>query len=202
MKSGEEPVARRRGRRGGDPGTREAVLAAARARFAERGYGAASIREIAADAGVDPALVHYFFGTKQRLFTAALALPYDPAEIVARALAGDPDRIGERVAATLVREWGTPEAAEAIAALIRSTAADAPIAGAVGEFIETVMIPTLAAAALPDHAELRAAQAASQIVGFMFSRFVLGIAPASTVPLEEIAPRLGAAIQRVLREPF
>ena len=119
-----------------------------------------------------------------------------------QALTGDPDGIGERLAASLVHEWGTPGAPEAIAALMRSAATDAPIAAAVGEFLETVMIPTLAAAAVPDRPELRAAQAASQIIGFAVSRFVLRVAPAATVSLEEVAPRLGAAVQRILRDPL
>src|SRR5215475_9583491 len=75
------------GRRSGDSGTREAILFAARHRFGEVGYDAASIRAIAADAGVDPALVHHFFGTKERLFAAAMELPVVPSEVVAAALA-------------------------------------------------------------------------------------------------------------------
>src|SRR5262249_34671221 len=84
----------RRGRRGGDSGTREAILAAARTRFGDYGYDGATIRGIAADAGVDAALVHHFFGTKERLFAAAMQLPVLPSELLAAALAAgarDPD---------------------------------------------------------------------------------------------------------------
>ena len=73
-------MARRTGRRPGNPDTREAILAAAREAFAERGYDGASIRAIAAGAGVDPALVHHYFGTKEQLFLAAMQVPFDPAE--------------------------------------------------------------------------------------------------------------------------
>ena len=80
----------RTGRRGGDSGTREAILDAARKRFAAHGYAGATIRRIAADAGVDPALVHHFFGTKERLFAAAVRLPVVPGELISSALAAGP----------------------------------------------------------------------------------------------------------------
>ena len=80
----------RTGRRGGDSGTREAIRAAARKRFAEFGYSGATIRGIAADAGVDPALVHHFFGTKEKLFAAAVQLPLVPGELLSAALAAGP----------------------------------------------------------------------------------------------------------------
>jgi len=78
---------RRSGRRGGDSGTREAILAAARARFGELGYDHATIRKIAAAAGVDAALVHHFYGTKEELFAAAMRLPVNPGQVLAAALA-------------------------------------------------------------------------------------------------------------------
>ena len=68
-------MARRTGRRPGNPDTREAILTAAREAFAERGYDAASIRAIATRAGVDPALVHHYFGAKEQLFLAAMRIP-------------------------------------------------------------------------------------------------------------------------------
>ena len=76
-----------RGRRAGDSGTRETILAAARRRFAAHGYDAATIRSIAADAAVDPALVHHFFGSKEQLFVAAMRLPFAPGEMITAALA-------------------------------------------------------------------------------------------------------------------
>ncbi|MGO9658515.1 MAG: helix-turn-helix domain-containing protein, partial [Acidimicrobiales bacterium] len=72
----------RTGRRPGRPGTRQAVLDGARRLFAERGYDGASVRDIAVAAGVDPALVHHYFGTKQELFLSVLGAPVDPAEMV------------------------------------------------------------------------------------------------------------------------
>src|ERR687891_2496194 len=94
----EREGARRSGRRPGRSGTREAILAAAGRHFAQHGYDRASLRGIAAEAGVDQKLIAHFFGSKQRLFVAAVGLPLNPAEVLPTILAGDPDSIGERLA--------------------------------------------------------------------------------------------------------
>ena len=91
------PGGRRTGRRPGSADTRGRILDAARVAFGERGYDGASVRQIAADAGVDPALVHHYFGPKQRLFVAAMTFPVDPAVALPRLLAAGPsEELGER----------------------------------------------------------------------------------------------------------
>ena len=101
----EEGCVARTGRRPGHQDTREAILAAAREAFAERGFDGASIRLIAAGAGVDPALVHHYFGTKDQLFLDAMQAPIDPAQIIPQALAGGVDGVGERLVRTLLGVW-------------------------------------------------------------------------------------------------
>ncbi|HUZ38276.1 MAG TPA: TetR/AcrR family transcriptional regulator, partial [Streptosporangiaceae bacterium] len=114
----------RSGRRGGDSGTREAILAAARARFGDYGYDGATIRGIAADAGVDAALVHHFFGTKERLFAAAMRLPLIPGELVASALdpgTREPGRsLGEHLLRTVLGAWDVAEMRSTFLGLLRS----------------------------------------------------------------------------------
>src|SRR3954463_9475109 len=77
-----------RGRRKGSPDTRSAILAAARTSFARQGFAGTTIRGVASSAGVDAALVHHYFGTKDDLFLAALELPVDPRRVIGPALAG------------------------------------------------------------------------------------------------------------------
>src|SRR5688572_4944269 len=84
------------GRRPGATDTRGEILAAARTEFADNGYDGATIRGIARTAGVDPALVHHYFGGKEQVFVAAMALPFDPAVELPKVLAGDPRQRGER----------------------------------------------------------------------------------------------------------
>src|SRR5919206_3634104 len=87
----------RTGRRPGPNTTRAAILDAARAAFAARGYDAVSVRAIAREAGVDPALVHRFYGSKERLFVAAMDLPVAPSDIVRGLLAEGVEDVGERL---------------------------------------------------------------------------------------------------------
>ena len=96
-------LARRSGRRPGDSGTREAIRAAAIEQFAERGYDRPSMRSIAQQAGVDPALVSHYFGSKHALFVDVVELPFDPAVVIPALFAtGDRDGIGARLAGFLV----------------------------------------------------------------------------------------------------
>ena len=98
-----------RGRRPGAPDTRAEILASARALFADRGFGRTTIRAVAADAGVDPALVHHYFGTKDDLFVAALQLPGRPAGALAPVIDGRADGAGRAPAPGLPRRVGRPE---------------------------------------------------------------------------------------------
>lgn len=101
-------MARRTGRRPGNPGTREAILDAARTSFAQRGFDGSTIRGIAGTAGVDPALVHHYFGSKDQLFLAAMQAPIDPRELLPKVLDGDRDGIGERLVRMFLTVWDSP----------------------------------------------------------------------------------------------
>src|SRR5437879_13871297 len=98
---------KRTGRRPGSADTRNEILAAARAECARRGYEKAAVRGIARAAGVDSALVHHYFGSKDRVFMAAMEFPIDPL-VVLEQVAGDPAEVGERLARLVVGLWETP----------------------------------------------------------------------------------------------
>src|SRR5919198_6215527 len=95
----------RTGRRPGPNTSRAAILEAARRRFADAGYEATSLRSIASDAGVDPAVVVHFFGSKEGLFQAAVGWPFDPAAVVARLVAPGREGLAARAAATFIGVW-------------------------------------------------------------------------------------------------
>src|SRR3954452_17573913 len=124
----------RTGRRPGNQDTREAILTAARDAFAERGFDGASIRAIAATAGVDPALVHHYFGGKDQLFLAAIEAPIDPAKAIQEVVAGGLDGIGERLVRMFLTVWDSPAGTPA-AALIRSAVSHDWSARMLREFI-------------------------------------------------------------------
>ena len=113
--------------------------------FAERGFSRTTIRAVAADAGVDPSLVHHYFGSKDDLFMAALALPIDPRELLATVVAAGPDGAGERLVRTLLSAWDDPQVQPALLAVARSVIGDDGARLVTEGFIPVVVGPALAA---------------------------------------------------------
>src|SRR3954468_8530488 len=89
---------RRTGRRPGPPETREQIARSARALFAELGYERATFRAIAAAAGVDPALVVHFYGSKDELFRQVMQLPDAFSDALVRVAEEPGDQMGRRLA--------------------------------------------------------------------------------------------------------
>jgi AcrR family transcriptional regulator len=192
-------VARRTGRRPGNPDTREAILDASRKAFAERGYDAASIRQIATSAGVDPALVHHYFGTKEQLFLASVQVPIDPREMIPQVVAGGLDGIGERLVRTFVGVWDSPRGATA-AALLRSAVTNEWSARMLREFVITQILRRAIKELDLDAPEgpLRASLVASQILGLATARYILKIEPLASATADQLARAVGPTIQRYI----
>ena len=112
---------RGRGRRPGGPDTRGEILAAARRSFAEKGFGGTTIRAVAGEAGVDPALVHHYFGAKDDLFLAALQIPVDPRALVPTIFAPGVEGAGERLLRVFLSVWDDPHTRLPLIALVRAS---------------------------------------------------------------------------------
>ncbi len=218
----------RTGRRGGDSGTREAILAAARKRFGDHGYDGATIRGIAADAGVDAALVHHFYGSKEHLFAAAMRLPVHPGEVIAAALAPgarEPGRpLGEHLLRAVLGAWDVAEVRATFLGLLRSAVTSEQAAAMMREFVTDAILSRLAGAAGADLAgvspadagagaagrgaagaeqggadpDFRAALIASQVLGLALVRYVLELRPLATAGTEELAAAIGPTLERYL----
>jgi AcrR family transcriptional regulator len=188
----------RSGRRPGRGDTRGRILAAARASFGELGLDGSTIRGIAARAGVDPALVHHYFGSKQQLFVAAMELPVDPAAAVPQVLAGPPDELGERFVRFVLALWDAPSLRPLLLGLVRSAATD-PVAAAMlrRALAEGPFLALAAAIDLPD-GPLRAALIGSQVVGLAMARYVVEVEPLASASPESLVRALGPTIQRYL----
>ncbi len=201
------------GRRAGDSGTREAILAAARRRFADNGYDGATIRGIAADAGVDPALVHHFHGTKERLFAAAMELPVVPSELLTSVLAAEHRRLGDEFAGhlgeivvrTVLTVWEMEDARASFLGMLRSASTNEQAARTLREFVTSTILAALSQAVGPDGGEpdpvqrrYRASLAASQIVGLGFTRYVLKLGPVTSASPADLIAAIGPTIQRYL----
>ena len=193
-------MGRRTGRRPGKQDTQQAILNAARQAFAERGYDGASIRQIAGSAGVDPGLVHHYFGSKQELFLAVLRPPVEPDAIIARAFEGGVDGLGERLADTFLSVWEDPSNGPAFEALLRSALANAMSASLLREFFATQIVRRLMTRLTthvdPAEIPLRASLAASQLFGLAVIRYVLKFEPLASTPRATVVATAGPNLQR------
>jgi len=185
------------GRRPGDSGTRELISAVARAQLAEHGYARTTFRTIARGAGVDPALVTHYFGTKQRLFAAVVELPYDVEAALPAVLAGDPASVGERFARAVVGILES-DAQTRFVGLVRAAATEPEAAQVVRELITTrVFAPVTGQLGVAD-AQLRACLLGSQVVGLVMARYVVGVEPLAGLGRDDLARVLAPTFQRYL----
>jgi AcrR family transcriptional regulator len=189
---------RRPGRRPGTGDTRGRILDAARAAFGDRGFDGATIRDIAARAGVDAALVHHYFGTKQQLFVAAMEMPVDVATAVPALLAGPEDRLGERFVAFVLALRERPKVRPLLQGVVRSASTDAVAAAMLRRLLAEGPLLALATALDRPDAAVRAALAGSQLIGLAFARLVVGVEPLASMERGAVARAVGPSIQRFL----
>jgi AcrR family transcriptional regulator len=193
-------VSPRTGRRGGDSGTREAILSAARDRFASHGYDAATIRGIAADAGVDPALVHHFYGNKEQLFIAALHLPIDPRQIADVLVRGGPrEEVGRRMVKLFLSVWGNPEARPAFLAMLRSATTNEQAGAMMRQFVTSALLGRIAEPL--GVSRLRLETAVAQMIGIALLRYVIQVEPLVSAGDDEVIALVAPLIQRILDAP-
>jgi AcrR family transcriptional regulator len=186
----------RTGRRPGQTETREHILAAARNQFGEHGYDGATIRGIAAEAGVNPALVHHFFGSKEQVFVAALALPIDPAVAIATVLDGPRNTAGERILRLFLSLWREPATRTPFLALVRSVSTNPRAAAMLRQFIERVMLARVAEAlGVP---KLRLTALVSHVMGLAMVRYIVGVEPLASTDEEELIALVAPVIQAYL----
>lgn len=171
--------------------TRAAILQAAQAAFAEHGYDRATVRDIAARADVDPALVVRYFGGKDGLFAEAsdfdLRLPD---------LAGAPRaRLGETVIAHFLDVWEGSSSSAGMAILMRAASTNEEAAAKMRRIFASQVAPMLAKIA--DRAEVaaRAGLISTQLLGLALCRYVLKLPPVTALSREQIIRSIGPTLQ-------
>ncbi|MER6164895.1 TetR family transcriptional regulator [Streptomyces violaceorubidus] len=195
---------RRRGRpprtESGD--TRDRILVTAREEFSERGYEKTSVRGIAKAAGVDPALVHHYFGTKEQVFEAAIEVAFAPALRAPEAIGDGPlDEVGERLTRFILGLWENPASRTPLLAIVRSAVNNETAAAVFRRLIAAQVLSRVAAqVGLPD-AELRVDLAAAQLVGCAMLRYVIKVEPLASADPEQIVARLAPVVQGHLTGP-
>ncbi|AQZ64651.1 Transcriptional regulator, TetR family [[Actinomadura] parvosata subsp. kistnae] len=191
----------RTGRRPGTSTTREEILAAAAEAFSVAGYEATSMRQVAAAAGVDPALVRRFFGGKEQLFSAVVTDVFRPEQALPMLLDGPRAGLGERLAAYVLGLLGEVERPGPLLGLMRSAATSAHAAALIRTFLADEMLGKLTRQLGTDHPELRAALAAAQLVGLAITRYAVRVDALVTADPAELTAWAAPALQRYLTGP-
>jgi AcrR family transcriptional regulator len=184
---------KKRGPRQDGVQARQAILDAARKQFSEQGYEGATMRAVARDAGVDPALVSYYFGSKSGLFVESLRLPINPADAIAAVVADGTEDLGVRLVTRFLQVWDNPVSGDPIVRVLRSGASRPEL---LREFIERQIVPRFAQAIGGQDAALRATAIVSQMLGLAFARYVLRVEPLASAPPDEVVALVAPNIQR------
>lgn len=188
----------RPGRRGGGTTTRQAVLDAARARFASDGFASTTIRRVAADAGVDGSQVMQFFRSKDELFAAVMAVPASALERFDTAFEGPDEHLGARVVRAYLEAWeGAAAESEPLMAMLRGALGNEQACARLREFIQSRLLNGTSGRT-DDDAALRAGLAASMLVGIVTSRQIIGIPVLVAADREHLVATVAPAIQQLL----
>ena len=198
MASPAKTTSRRRGRRQGEPVSRDAVLRAAKQRFAVEGYEKTTLRSIADDAHVDPSMVLYLFGSKAELFRESLRLIIDPDALAAAIAEGDDD-IGTRMVRTYLEIWEHPDTAASMVAMLQSATSNSDAHEAFRAFMQTYVLTAVSGAlGGGEHARLRAMLAATNLVGTAILRYVMRVDPLATLPADDVVRLIAPSVNRYL----
>ncbi|MEV8038224.1 TetR family transcriptional regulator [Streptomyces sp. NPDC002742] len=184
------------------PATRDRILEAAREEFSERGYERTSVRGIAKSAGVDSALVHHYFGTKEQVFEAAIEGAFAPVLGAPETLVEGPvEGVGERLTRFFLGVWENPTSRTPLLAIVRSAVNNDTAAAVFRRLVAAQLLRRIAGRLDVPDAELRAELAAAQLVGVAMLRYVIKVEPLASVDLERIVARVAPVVQGHLTNP-
>jgi AcrR family transcriptional regulator len=195
-------MAVKRGRRPGPTETPAAICAAATRQFSELGFDRATIRSIAAEAGVDPALVIHHFGSKQRLFVESVQLPFPPEELIAQLASGPRSQVGERAIRFILSVLANDDARARWLGLIRSAVTEPEATRVFREILTSRIFRPLAEQLGMDDAPLRASLAGSQVIGLVMARHIVLVEPIASLDEERLVEVLAPTLQRYLAGPL
>jgi AcrR family transcriptional regulator len=194
--------ARGRGRRPGGPDTRGQILGAARRSFAGTGFSGTTIRAVASEAGVDPALVHHYFGSKDDLFLAALEIPVDPRALIPAVFEPGLDGAGERLLRLFLSVWDDPDSRLSLSALVRSSLGQESPESLLQQGLLRMVLAPVRAVLPAAEADRRVQLVASQLIGLAVARYLMALEPIASMPADEVVAWVAPTVQRYLDGPL
>lgn len=197
---------RRTGRRPGKQDTRETILVAARASFASDGYDATTIRQLATHVGVDPALVHHYFGSKEELFRSAVGAPVNPVDLFPRIFTGPREGIPERLVRTFLETWDHPTTGQAFAAFLRTAVRNQTTNKLVREFfgmqVQRKVLRELDTGIPAAEIPLRTTLLASQLFGVALMRYLIKLEPLASASADTVVAAVAPGVRHALYGPL
>jgi AcrR family transcriptional regulator len=190
------PSRRTPGRRPGGPDTRGEIVSAARESFADKGFAATSLRAVARQAGVDAALVHHYFDSKDELFIEAMALPLDPRQVAAAILDGPRAELGRRIVTIFLGVWESDEGRQRMTAMLRSVVTSDEVARLMREGITKMILEPVSQFLDGADAKLRVGLIAGHVIGVALTRYVIELEPIADADLTTLIERIAPAIQQ------
>jgi AcrR family transcriptional regulator len=191
------------GRRPGNADTRGEIVEAAKRVFAAKGYDGASLRAVAREAGVDPALVHHYFDGKASLFVAAMALPFDPRQV--KEHAESPEYSGARTIESFLTMWDRAEdSGSSFGSCVAAMAASTNVADAIREFVAERVWSSVPRNVGESESVVRRriAMVSSQLMGLAFARYLLRVPPMATASPRQIGRWVGPTLDRYMKTPL
>lgn len=193
---------RGRGRPPGGGSTKEAIVEVARRQFATGGYDRTTMRTIATEVGVDPALVVHFFGSKQRLFLSVLEMPFDAPAVLKAVRSGGRKGAGRRMAEFVADVLCDPPKRDRLAAMVRAAASEPAAADLLRSLLTERVYPHFVEAFGGDHPELRQNLIGSFLVGLLMTRHVAGLEPIASADRAQLIELLAPTFQRFVAGPL
>jgi AcrR family transcriptional regulator len=185
----------RTGRRAGPTETRGDIIRAARKLFAENGYNGTTMRTIAFEAGVDAALIHHFFASKNKVFVATVQDVFRDVQ----AIDGPPELAGELLVREFLRLWeDDSEAAESLRAIFSSALSYDEAARLLGDIVAVQLVAPVVAESGAGDGPLCTTLLSSQLVGVALMRYVVKAEPLASANTEVLAKTLGLYFQKFL----
>lgn len=164
----------------------------------DKGFDKSSMRGIAKLAGVDPALVHHYFDSKDDLMLASLDVLVDPRRVVSELTAGGVEGLGERIITRFLSIWDDEELRSPMVALVKASTSSEPAADLLRQGLVGMVLESIGSVIDADDAPLRAQAVVSQLLGLIMARYVLRLEPLASTPAAQLVPRYGATLQHYI----
>jgi len=176
----------------------ERITAAARASFAHNGWAGTTLRGIARDVGVDPALVHYYFSSKEELLDASTMPPQEWLDSI-ETTSAVPLRVrGEAIVRNVIWGWTQPAISETLGSILMTAAHEPRTREKLRGFVTASLLPAIADRIEGEERLLRASLIATQVVGLVMMRWVWEIEPLASLPDDDVVALVAPTIQRYL----